>query len=343
MGKCVFADGTVIEDYKRPYIVAEVNSSHGGDVKIAEKMIEAAAAAGCNGVKFQSFTTESLYSKVYYQKNPIVKRLVKKFSLSASELALLAGYSKEKCISFSSTPYSKDEVDFLVNDCHAPYVKISSMELNNPTFLAYIAKTGSSIVLSTGMGTIDEIKNAVQTLEENGGKQIVLLHCVSNYPAKVEDVNLNNIILLRENFPKYPIGFSDHTEGDEAAIAAVALGAAFIEKHLTLDKSKIGMDNNMATEPEAMAELIRKCRQVQLALGSIERIVSTKELEQRKTMRRSLVAARNLSKGSVLTFGDFSAKRPGDGISPDKIDILVGKKLIRDIDEDMQILPNDVE
>lgn len=343
MSKCVFSDGTIISDYGKPYFVAEVNSSHKGDMDIAKKMIDAAVDIGCDCVKFQSWSVESLYSKSYYADNPIGKKIVEKFSLLPEQLKELAAYCMERKIAFSSTPYSPEEVDFLINDCKAPYVKIASMEINNLRFLEYIGKKKVPIVLSTGMSDMGEVEKAVLTLESAGIEQMVILHCVSIYPTVITTVNLNNILGFREKFPKYPIGFSDHTEGDAAAIAAVALGAGLIEKHLTLDKTKVGMDNGMATEPLEFSELISKCWNTQLALGGRERIVQPEEIEQRKNMRRSIISVRDIKAGETIKATDLYAKRPGTGIGPDQENLIVGKKAKHDIEADVLILPKDIE
>ena len=257
MASIKLISGRELSDYGRPYFVAEVNSSHNGNVEVAKQMIAAAAEAGCDCVKFQSWSAESLYSQSYYKDNPIAKRIVAKFSLTAEQLKDMAAYAREIGIDFSSTPYSYEEVDYLIDECQVPFVKIASMDLNNLKYLRYIAKKNVPIVLSTGMSTMDEIKRAVKTIEDEGNKQICLLHCISIYPPETETIHLNNIIGLREVFPNYPIGFSDHSHGVEMAVAATALGAALIEKHLTLDSKKIGMDNQMATEPEEMAQMVR--------------------------------------------------------------------------------------
>ncbi|WP_294158432.1 N-acetylneuraminate synthase family protein [uncultured Selenomonas sp.] len=235
MGTCVFRDGKRIEDYGTPYVVAEVNSSHNGNMDTARHMIEAAAESGADCVKFQSWSAETLYSKTYYQNNPLAKRFVKKFSLSSEQLLELSHYAREQGIAFSSTPYSQGEVDFLADVCEVPFIKIASMELDNLAFLRYIGAKQLPVVLSTGMGTVEEIRCAVRTLEQAGVSQMVLLHCVSLYPTPLNQVELRNIEGLREMFSKYPIGFSDHTTEFAAAIGAVALGAALIERHLTLD------------------------------------------------------------------------------------------------------------
>jgi N-acetylneuraminate synthase len=215
------------------------------------------------------------------------------------------------------------------------------MDINNYSYLEYIAKSKAPIILSTGMSEIEEIIKAVSTIENAGNDQLVLLHCVSIYPSDPSTINLNNILTLRELFPKYPIGFSDHTIGTEIATAATALGVAVIEKHFTLNKNKMGMDNNMATEPEEMIQMIKGCHNVHKAMGSKERIVSQAEYEQRKKMRRSIVAARDLIAGIKVSVNDFDVKRPGTGLAPEKIEQLVGKKLAHDIKADTVISETD--
>lgn len=343
MGKCLFNDGSCVEDYGPPYFIAEVNSSHNGNLDIARQMIDAAVIAGCSCVKFQSWSPASLYSKTYYKENPIAKRFVDKFSLSKEQLREMSDYCRLNGISFSSTPYSEEEVDFLVEECKVPFIKIASMELNNLAFLKYIGEKHVPLVLSTGMGEMEEIVKAIEELERIGNRDIVILHCVSIYPASTDIINLNNILGLRERFPDYPIGFSDHTLGDGAAVAATALGAAVIEKHMTLDAKKIGMDNQMAMESDDLSLLVSKCKEINRAMGSKERRLSVEEYEQRKNMRRSVVAARNLERGTVLQRGDLYTKRPGTGIPPDKVDILVGREINRDIEADTLILEEDIK
>jgi len=342
MAKCILRDSTVIGDFSQPYIVAEVNTSHSGNIETAKEMIDRAKEAGCACVKFQSWSKDSLYSKTYYDENPIAKRFVQKFSFSEAQLTEVARYCKESGVSFASTPYSEAEVDFLVDQCDAPYIKIASMDLVNYPFLEYIGNRGVPIVLSTGMATMEEVKNAVAVIEKTGNRNMCLLHCISIYPPEISTIHLNNILGLRQEFPNYPIGFSDHSLGTEMAAAAVALGAALIEKHLTLDRSKIGMDNQMATEPEEFALMVRQCRNVNEALGGTERIVLPAELEQRKKMRRSIIVTRDLPAGTVLTRSDLGAKRPGTGLPVEKIEDLVGKVLAREVKADTLILETDL-
>lgn len=325
-----------------PYFVAEMNSSHNGNISTAKKMIDAAQDAGCNAVKFQSWSAESLYSAGYYAQNPIAKRMVSKFALDADALRELAAYCAERGIGFSSTPYSRPEVDMLV-ELDAAYIKIASMDLNNLLFLRYIGEKGKPVVLSTGMGTVEEIHRAVKTLEETGNKNICILHCVSVYPVAAEAVNLNNMRMLQREFPEYAVGYSDHTIGGAAACAATAFGAAMVEKHFTLDNSRIGWDNQMATEPAEMKRIIDDCMTVYNALGSFERVVSGQELEQRAKMRRSIVAACDLEPGHVIGQEDLDAKRPGVGIPPDQYRRLIGKKVKTATGKDDVILETNLE
>ena len=335
-------DSTVLSDFDRPYIVAEINTSHFGSTEMAKEMIDQAKEAGCDCVKFQSWSAETLYSKTYYDANPVANRMFKKFAFSEADLAEVADYSEKCGIAFSSTPYSPAEVDFLLEKCKAPYVKVASMDLNNCFFLDYMARSGAPIVLSTGMGELKEIHRAVETIEKAGNKNICLLHCISIYPPETSTIRLRNISGLRKEFPDYPIGFSDHSIGTEMASAAVALGACMIEKHFTLDRTKIGMDNQMASEPKEMALLVQNCHNVQIALGDTRRIVLPAELEQRKKIRRSIIAVKDLKAGTKLTVDDLDIKRPGTGLPPDKITELVGKILLRDIEGDTLITEADI-
>ena len=331
-------DGRRIGDYEKPYIVAEMNSSHNGKIELAEQMIDVAVECGCDAVKFQSWSPDSLYSDGFYKENPMAKRMVQKFSLSEDALFHLAEYCERKGIDFSSTPYSEREVDFLVDKCKAKFIKIASMELNNPLFLKYIGLKGVPVILSTGMGTIEEIKKAVKTLKETGNDRICILHCVSVYPVGFENVNLRNMMLLKDTFPYNPVGYSDHTIGFSVACGASALGAALIEKHFTLDNSRIGWDNQMATEPETMKALVDGCNDVFMSMGKYDRELSELEKNQQIKMRRSLVASRTIKAGELISEEDIYSKRPGTGISPDRYTEIIGKRVNRDLDKDDMFL-----
>ena len=342
MSQVRLPNGRVVGDYLAPYFVAELNTSHFGNVDVARSMIDQAKAAGCDCVKFQSWSAESLYSDSHYRQNPIAKRMVTKFALDAAELAELAAHCRAVAIDFASTPYSHAEAEFLVETCGVPFIKIASMELNNLPFLAHLAGLGVPLVLSTGMGTLDEITRAVSTITAAGNDEIVILHCTSVYPSPPETIRLRNVEGLRSAFPRHPIGYSDHSLGSEIPAAAVALGACLIEKHFTLDSSKIGMDNQMATEPDGMARMIAACRKVHAALGGTERLLTDAELAQIPKMRRSVVTARALKAGEVLASGDLEAKRPGDGIPPTEMDALIGRTLARDVEAGALLARDDV-
>jgi sialic acid synthase SpsE len=331
-----------LEDYGEPLFVAELNTSHSGDMDTAKRMIDEAKRCGCDCVKFQSWSEDSLYSSQYYEENPIAKRMFRKFAMDSTQLGEIAEYCRRTGVYFTSTPYSRAEVDFLVEKCEVPYIKIASMDLNNLPFLAYVAQSKKPIVLSTGMAEIDEIGRALETIEHAGSREVCILHCVAMYPADDEDLNLNNIIGLRRIFGSYPIGYSDHSLGIEMACASIALGACMIEKHFTLDKKRLGLDNQMATEPDEMERLVSSCRRVFRGLGTEERLLSNAELEQRKKMRRSIVAARSLQHGEVISCDDLDFKRPGTGISPGEAARLVGRTLTRDVFADAMLSFDDL-
>lgn len=342
MRRMELRNGKKIGEGYPPYVIAEMNSSHNGSTEKAKEMVEAAKGCGCDCVKFQSWSSESLYSKEYYDLNPISQRIVKKFSLGQEQLYELSVYCGRIGIDFSSTPYSEKEADFLVDTVKAPFVKIASMEINNLPFIRHIAGKGIPIMLSTGMSTVEEIKAAVRAIEKAGNVDLCILHCVSVYPARPEIVNLNNIRMLRDEFGDHCIGYSDHTVGCEAAAAAIALGSVVVEKHFTLDNKRMGMDNNMATEPDQMKELVRACHNVHMALGGYERELSEEEVGQLKKMRRSVTSRRDLASGTVLSLEDLEAKRPGDGIPPDDVGLIIGKVLKKDVRAGYKITLEDI-
>ncbi len=343
MATITLNNNRIIGDYLEPYYVAEVNSSHNGNIELAKEMIIKAKEIGCDCVKFQSWSQESLYSKSYYVDNPIAKRIVGKFALHLEQQKELALFCKEVGIDFASTPYSKEEVDFLLGECDVPYIKIASMDINNYDLIDYVARKKTAIVLATGMADEAEIKKAVEVIKMAGNDCFCLLHCISLYPADVSMMQLNNMLGFRELFPDTPIGLSDHTIGSDVASASVALGSCMVEKHFTLDKKKMGMDNNMATEPDDFLHMISSGKNVFAAMGSFHRQLLNEEIEQRKKMRRSIVAARDLKSGETIQREDLDAKRPGDGISVADKNSLIGKTLVRDIEQDMLILLSDVE
>ncbi len=321
-----------IGDYLDPYIVAELNTSHFGDMDVAKSMIDKANEAGCDCVKFQSWSAETLYSETFYKTNSIARRIIKKFAFDDLQIKELSSYALSKKIDFASTPYSMEEAKFLVEECGVPFVKIASMELNNLPYLDQLGRLGVPLVLSTGMGTLEEIIKAVNVIQATGNDQLIILHCTSIYPAAPEIIRLQNIAGLRSEFPQYPIGYSDHSIGIEVPIASVALGACLIEKHFTLDSSRIGMDNQMAMEPGDMRAMILACRRVHKAMGGASRILGEEERDQTAKMRRSIVTKHSLHAGHILTESDLIAKRPGTGLAPNQIESVVGKRINQNLD-----------
>jgi N-acetylneuraminate synthase len=302
-------------------------------------MIRQAKSAGCDCVKFQSWSAETLYCEGYYKSNAIAKRIVKKFALDNAALQALSGYAADMEIDFSSTPYSIEEARFLAEHCNVPFIKIASMELDNLPYLTALGNLGVPLVLSTGMGTLAEIIRAVSTIEATGNQQLVILHCTSVYPSPPEIIRLHNIAGLRTDLPHYPIGYSDHTVGIEIPAAAVALGACLIEKHFTLDSKRIGMDNQMATEPAEMKAMVLACHNVYAAMGANERLLCTEEQEQIPKMRRSMVSIQDLPVGTVLAPEHIEFKRPGTGVSPADHEQYIGRTVIVAIERGSVIPP----
>jgi len=208
------------------------------------------------------------------------------------------------------------------------------MDINNYTYLRYLAKTKSAIIISSGMANFDEITKAIKLLESEGASNVILLHCISIYPAAPELINLNHIKFLKESFPNITIGYSDHTLGIEVGIASVAMGACVIEKHFTLDSSVIGMDNQMAMEEKELTQMVTSIKNTFYALGTQEKIVSEEEIAQSKKMRRSLVASKKMKVGDILTEDCLEAKRPGTGICVSEWDTYLNKKIIKPILKD---------
>jgi sialic acid synthase SpsE len=336
-------NGRSINQSTTPYVIAEFNTSHFGDLSLAKEMIIKAHAIGVDCVKFQSWTTDSLYSLDYYEENKMARRFVEKFSLNQVEMIELSHFSRQLGIDFASTPYNDNEVDYLIEKCEVPFIKVASMDINNLEFLKHIANTKSAVVLSTGMSTYDEIARAVRVFEEAGSLNLTILHCTSVYPSPHSIINLNNVKRLQEMFPKYQVGYSDHTLGNEVPIASVAMGCSVIEKHFTLDSTKIGMDNQMATEVKDFEKLIVSLKKVHESLGSYDRCLSEAELSMKNTMRRSLVARVDITEGEVITADMLTAKRPPNGISPDQVFDVVGKIAKRSIQIDRTLHAEDIK
>lgn len=325
---------------KEPYIIAEIGANHNGDIKLAKEMIDKAKECNCDAVKFQSWTKYSLFTKNFYKKQNkftdkyfgTLEEMVENFSLSKEEHIILKEYCDDKKITFFSTPFSFKEVDML-DELKVPFFKVSSMDLNNLSFLKYIAEKGKTIILSTGMGSLAEIETALNAFYEAGNKEVILLHCIAIYPPDDKIINLRNIKMLNKIF-SIPVGFSDHTIGTSIPLAAITLGAKVIEKHFTLDKTMPGWDHAVSANPDEMKVIVEEGKRIITALGEYRRVVSKQEKKQIESFRRSVVTKRKIKEGEILQEADLDFKRPGTGIRPDEIKYILGRKVNKDIDED---------
>lgn len=333
-------------DYKnRVYIIAEAGVNHNGNIDIARKLIDVAADAGADAVKFQTFKAEHLVSK--YAKKASYQtettdasesqfEMIKRLELPYGEHKGLIKYCEKKDIQFLSTAFEEESAKFLY-DLGLNIFKIPSGEITNYPLLKQIGGYNKKVILSTGMSTIDEVVKAVGVLREYGTGDIVLLHCNSEYPSPFEDVNLNAMETIK-SVTGCPVGYSDHTPGIEISVSAAAMGACVIEKHFTLDKNMEGPDHKASLEPEELSHLVKSIRNVEVALGDGIKNPSVSESKNVGVSRKSIVAKRDIKKGEMLTNENVTAKRPGDGISPMRWKEVVGTMAIQDFKEDELII-----
>lgn len=327
---------------KRVLIIAEAGVNHNGDLNKAFELIDAASEAGADLVKFQTFKAEKLVSreavKAEYQKKQTSGEgstqfeMLKSLELSESDHYRLIEYCKLKGIQFLSTAFDEDGIEFL-NRFDLPFFKSPSGEITNRNYLIQMAKTGKPIVLSTGMATMEEIKVAVDLLVEFGvsKEKVTVLHCNTEYPTPMEDVNLKAMMTIRNELD-VAIGYSDHTLGIEVSIAAVALGARVIEKHFTLDRTLPGPDHQASLEPVELKKMVKAIRNVEKAIsGDGIKKPSTSELKNLEVARKSLFCIRDLKKGEILKSEHLIALRPGNGISPMDIKKVIGRNLLADV------------
>ncbi|MFO1444429.1 N-acetylneuraminate synthase family protein [Bacillus sp. Bva_UNVM-123] len=341
-----------IKNFSKPYIIAEIGANHNGDLNLAKKLIDQAVSAGANCAKFQSWTKDSVFSKKVYEDNYFLgddyrnrndytlEEIVEEFSFDKDDFKKLKQYCDEKNIDFGCTPFSKEEANFLVDELKIPFIKVASMDLNNYPFLEYLAAKEVPIVLATGLSEISEIDEAIRCIEKYHNK-IVLLHCVSNYPPRDEDVNLRNITMLQDYYKPYSVGFSDHTIGVEIPLASVALGASIIEKHFTLDKEMFGWDHKVSADYNDLVQIVEGSQRISEALGSYRRHLTKYDEEKIPAFRRSIVAAKDILKDKIIEIDDLDFKRPGTGIEPKYINFIVGKKAKRHIVYDQLLTHED--
>jgi N,N'-diacetyllegionaminate synthase len=322
------------------YIIGEIGVNHNGDMDIAKKLIEVAKESGVDAVKFQSFNPEKTKIKAtpyasYQEKNSQFSssfEMSMKLKLSPEDHVVLKKYCDEVGVDFLSTGFDNDSVDIL-ESLNVRYQKIPSGEINNFPLIKYIAKKQKPIILSTGMAELSEIDECVRFIRQYNDKELIILHCISLYPTDFDKVNLRFIKTLQETFDA-TIGFSDHTIGIEADIAAVALGAKVIEKHITLDKSMAGPDHKASLNPTELSNMVSSIRNIEKALGSKFKTVCPEEIEMRKVSRRSIVANKNISKGEVLSEDNLAVKKPGTGIPAKYLEIIIGRICTRDLVKD---------
>ncbi|MFW9767179.1 MAG: N-acetylneuraminate synthase [Candidatus Thorarchaeota archaeon] len=332
-----------IGDGEPVFIIAEAGVNHNGDLRIAKKLVDDAAASGVDAVKFQTFKTENLTTKeaamAEYQKDQAREHdsqfdMIKRLELSYDSFVELKEYCDEKGILFLSTPHSADAIDFL--DSIMPAYKIGSGDLTNLPFLKLVASKGKPIFLSTGMSSLREVREAVQAIQEAGGSELLLLHCLTNYPSDIRDSNLRAMDTLKREF-NLPVGFSDHTMGIIASVAAVAMGACMIEKHFTTDRNLPGPDHKASLEPNQLRELVDSIRNIEAALGTGIKEPTKEEIKIREIARKSLVSITLIPEGAIITREMIDIKRPGIGIAPKHLEDVVGKRAIKEIQEDSML------
>lgn len=325
-------------------IIAEAGVNHNGSLAMAKQLAGVAKAAGADIVKFQTAKPELVISrfaeKAEYQKAETGEaesqlEMCKRIHLTFDEHAQLKEYCDSIGIAYLSTPFDLDSIDFL-QQLGTPMWKVPSGEITNLPYLEKIAATKKPVILSTGMSMISEIEDALTILEDGGAGPITLLHCNTEYPTPIEDANLLAMQDLREQFG-LPVGYSDHTAGIEADIAAAALGAVVIEKHFTLDKALPGPDHKASLSPEELTTMVAAVRKTELALGDGRKHVTESEAKNKPIARKSILAKRDIKKGETFTPENLTVKRPGDGISPMRWYDVLGKTAKRDFAEDEKI------
>jgi N,N'-diacetyllegionaminate synthase len=315
------------------FIIAEAGVNHNGDPDAAMRLVDAAKEAGADAVKFQTFITSKLVAPsapmANYQRENVGREqsqyeMLRQLELPFSDFERLQRHAASQRLMFLSTADDAESADFL-DSIGVPAFKIASGEIDNFPLLIHIATKGKPIILSTGMTTLGEVESAVKTIVHAGNDQLILLHCVSSYPAPAADCNLRAMETLARSFG-YPVGFSDHTEGIDVALAAIARGACILEKHFTISKSLQGPDHRVSLEPAELAELTAAARNIEVSLGSGIKQPSRDELQTRKVVRRSIVATRFIQEGELICESDLSLMRTVGGLAPAFLPYVIGRK-----------------
>ena len=333
------------------FVIAEAGVNHNGDASLAERLIDAAADAKADAIKFQTFVPSQLASPsaqtADYQKRTQSGdqqlHMLEQLVLPHAAYASLQARAKARGLVFLSTPFDAASADFLF-DLGVPAFKVSSADLTHALLLRHLARKGRPIILSSGMASLAEVQSAITTITEVSSPQagIAVLQCVSNYPADIADSNLRAIPMMAAALNR-PIGFSDHTTGERAAVAAIALGAAIIEKHITLDRTLPGPDHQASLDPQQFRSFVTAVREASSALGSGEKIPADSERDMARLGRRSLFWQRPLDRGAIVTEADLIALRPGTGLAPNRWQELVGRAVKRQVSEGQAVAADDVE
>lgn len=329
---------------RKVIIIAEAGVNHNGSIELAKKLIDVAADAGADFVKFQTFNTDKLVSKetkkAAYQIMNINDgdnsqyNILKKLELSDSMHEELIAYSSQKGIQFLSTGFDEDSVDYL-DQLGIPLFKIPSGEITNKPYLQHIARKDKPVIMSTGMSDLKEIKEALHVLTNEGLNlnEITVLHCTTEYPAPISEVNLMAMNTIAETF-KVKVGYSDHTEGIGISLAAVAIGATVIEKHFTLDKKMEGPDHKASLDPSELKKLVEGIRNIELAMGNGIKTPSPSEIKNKEAARKSIVAFKPIKSGELFSSENLTVKRPGNGLSPMLWDKVIGTVSKKDYNPD---------
>jgi len=326
---------------EKVFIIAEAGDNHNGDFNLALKLVDIAKESGADAVKFQTFKTECVISKfaekAEYQKKCTGRQesqleMAKKLELKFEDFEKLNKYCKEKEIIFLSTPFDLESIEFL-KKLNMPFWKIPSGEITNLPYIIKIAQNDKPMVISTGMCKIEEIQETFSIIKKCNQKEIVLLHCNTEYPTPFEDVNLRAMLTLKEKF-NCKVGYSDHTLGITVPIAAAAIGACIIEKHFTLNRNMEGPDHQASLEPYELKNMVKSIREVEKILGNFNKNPSNSERKNINIARKSIIAKRNIKINEIFTEENITTKRPGNGISPMKWFEILGRTAKRDFLKD---------
>jgi N-acetylneuraminate synthase len=342
-----------------PYIIAEIGCNHNGSINLAKKLVDEAKKAGCDAVKFQLWEKDTAHTKTFInklnkQKETIdgvklqdkelnlknVEEQLEAFAFGRKQHKIMKDYCDKIKIDFASTALTEEDVNFLVK-LNVSFLKIASQDLNHTEFIKFIASKNMTTILSTGLGNLAEIEKAVNCFKPKYINNLTLLHCISLYPPKDNDIHLNQMNTLKHIFD-LSVGYSDHSIGTVIPLAAVALGAKVIEKHFTLDKSMPGWDHYVSATPGELKEICDGSKRIVKSLGEKFHDLNEREIKKKDSFRRSIVTIKAMKKGEVITKEKIFFKRPGTGIKPDEINYVIGRTLKNDMKEDEIIKWNDL-